>query len=64
MAQIFRNILETIGKTPLVQINNLPHGDASLLAKVEFFNPGGSVKDRVGAAMIEAAERAGVLKKM
>lgn len=61
MAKIARNILETLGSTPLVNISNIPHGAANVLAKVEFFNPGGSVKDRVGAAMVEAAEKAGVL---
>lgn len=57
------NILETIGKTPLVRINKLNKTAANVLAKVEFFNPGGSVKDRVGLAMIEDAERKGLLKK-
>ncbi len=61
MAKIARNILDTLGSTPLVNISNIPHGAANVLAKVEFFNPGGSVKDRVGAAMVEAAEKAGVL---
>ena len=61
MPGVFRNILDTIGGTPLVEINRLPHGAARVLAKVESFNPGGSVKDRVGAAMIAAAERAGRL---
>ncbi|MBR2344339.1 MAG: cysteine synthase A [Lentisphaeria bacterium] len=61
MAKIARNILDTLGGTPLVNISNIPHGAANVLAKVEFFNPGGSVKDRVGAAMVEAAEKAGVL---
>jgi len=60
---IFNNILETIGKTPLVKINKLVGKDgAMLLAKLEFFNPCGSVKDRVGCSMIEAAERDGWLK--
>lgn len=54
-------ILETIGNTPLVRINRLPHGEAEVLAKVEYFNPAGSVKDRVGLAMIEAAEKEGRL---
>ena len=60
--KIAENILECIGRTPLVKINNLPDVPAQLLAKVEFFNPGGSVKDRVGAAMIEAAENDGSLQ--
>lgn len=57
------NILETIGHTPLVKINALARDTPALmLAKLEQFNPGGSVKDRIGPAMIEACERAGLLK--
>jgi cysteine synthase A len=60
---IYSNILETIGRTPLVKINNLVgKDDATLIAKLEFFNPGGSVKDRIGFSMIEAAEKDGSLK--
>ena len=59
---IAKNILETVGHTPLVTINKLNNGAAQVLAKVEFFNPGGSAKDRVGIAMIEAAEKSGKLK--
>ena len=59
---IARNILEKIGNTPLVKIEKLNRGGAEVVAKVEFFNPGGSVKDRIALAMIEAAEKAGVLK--
>jgi cysteine synthase len=56
--RIFNNITETIGGTPLVRINRLvPPGGATVLAKCEFFNPLSSVKDRIGLAMIEAAER-------
>lgn len=59
----YKNILELIGNTPLVKINNLTKGiKATVLAKIEFTNPGGSVKDRVGLAMIEEAERKGLLK--
>ena len=58
----FDNIIETIGSTPLVKINKLNQGKANVFAKVEFFNPGGSVKDRVGAAIIEAAEAAGLIQ--
>ena len=58
--RIFNDITETIGGTPLVRINRLiPPGQATVLAKCEFFNPLGSVKDRIGVAMIEAAEKAG-----
>ena len=57
------SILGTIGQTPLVRINRLAAGlPCTVLAKVEFFNPGGSVKDRIGVAMIEAAERDGRLR--
>src|SRR5436309_16038518 len=62
--RIFENITETIGGTPLVRINRLvPPGQATVLAKCEFFNPLGSVKDRIGLAMIEAGERAGKVDK-
>ena len=60
---IKNSILETIGYTPLVRINKLNKSAANIFAKVEFFNPGGSVKDRVGLAMIEDAESKGLLKK-
>ena len=57
------NILGTIGNTPLVRLNRVTEGlPVTVLAKVEFFNPGGSVKDRIGLSMIEAAEREGRLK--
>jgi len=54
MARIFRSVVELIGNTPLVQINA---PQAQVLAKLEWFNPGGSVKDRIGYAMIAAANR-------
>ena len=59
---IYDSILQTIGNTPVVKIHGLGKGPANVLAKVEFFNPGGSAKDRVGLAMIEAAEKDGTLK--
>jgi cysteine synthase A len=60
---IYSHILETIGRTPLVKINKLiGKDDATLLAKLEYFNPCGSVKDRIGFSMIETAERNGRLK--
>ena len=62
MARIFDHITELIGGTPLLRIHRLNDGRADLLAKVEYFNPGGSVKDRVGLAMIEDAEARGLLK--
>ena len=62
--KICNNILETIGHTPLVRINAITRGvlDATVLAKVETFNPGNSIKDRMAVKMIEDAERAGLLK--
>lgn len=57
------NILELIGNTPVVKINKLNNTDAFIYAKLESFNPFSSVKDRVGLAMIEQAERDGILKK-
>lgn len=62
---IFNTITELIGHTPLVKLNKFAknrNAQANIIAKVEFFNPGGSVKDRVGLAMIEDAERKGILK--
>ena len=57
------DVLGTIGQTPLVKINRLAAGlSCQVLAKVEFFNPGGSVKDRIGVVMVEAAEERGLLK--
>lgn len=62
-AQIYGDILQTIGQTPLVKLNhitkNTPH---EFFAKVEYFNPGGSVKDRISLSIIEGAERRGELK--
>jgi cysteine synthase len=64
MGRIYNNIVETVGHTPLVKLNKVNAGvDATILLKCEFFNPLGSVKDRIGMAMIEDAERRGVLKK-
>jgi cystathionine beta-synthase len=61
--QYKHNILELIGRTPLVRLNKVTKGiDALVLAKMESLNPGGSVKDRIGIAMIEAAEREGRLR--
>jgi len=60
---IAENVLETIGNTPLVKLTNVTRGiKATMLAKLEFFNPGGSVKDRIGIAIIEDAEKKGLLK--
>ncbi len=64
MGNIYNNIVETVGRTPLVKLNRVTKGlDATILLKCEFFNPLGSVKDRIGMAMIDAAEKAGTLTK-
>lgn len=63
MSNINKNILSLVGGAPLVEISSkLNKGGAKVLAKVEFFNPGGSVKDRIALAMVEAAEKDGSLK--
>lgn len=60
---LYNNIIETIGRTPLVKLNRISAGlDATIAVKCEFFNPLGSVKDRIGAAMIAAAEADGTLR--
>ena len=64
MARIYKNLLELVGNTPLVEISKIAGARgavAEVVAKVEYFNPGGSVKDRVALSMIEDAERRGVL---
>jgi len=61
--KLYNNIVETVGRTPLVKLNRVTQGlDAVIALKLEFFNPLGSVKDRIGMAMIEAAEGEGRLK--
>jgi len=62
MSAIFENITATVGFTPLVQINKLGSGKATILAKLESYNPCGSVKDRIALSMIEAAEKKGLIK--
>lgn len=63
MARIFNDITATIGNTPLVRLGKLAAGiEATILLKLEYFNPMSSVKDRIGLAMIEAAERAGKIR--
>lgn len=59
--QILDNILDTLGDTPMVRLDRYHPGAATLAVKLEFFNPGASVKDRIGLAMVEAAEKAGEL---
>jgi cysteine synthase A len=64
MGKLYNNIVETVGRTPLVKLNRVTAGlDATIALKCEFFNPLGSVKDRIGMAMIEDAEQRGVLTK-
>ena len=61
--QVVDSLLDLVGRTPLVRLARFsPPGGPTLLAKVEYVNPGGSVKDRIGLAMVEAAERDGLLK--
>jgi cysteine synthase A len=59
---IYQDILGTIGRTPIVRVNRLAPEEREVYVKIEFFNPGGSVKDRLAIAMIDDAERRGVLK--
>jgi cysteine synthase A len=64
MGRLFEDITETIGRTPLVRLNRITEGcKAEVYAKLEFFNPLGSVKDRIGVSMVEDAERRGLLGK-
>jgi len=64
MSKIFADITKTVGNTPLVKLNRIAEGlQATILVKLESFNPLSSVKDRIGVAMIEDAEKRGVLKK-
>ncbi|MGF9759395.1 pyridoxal-phosphate dependent enzyme [Microvirga sp. 0TCS3.31] len=60
--RLFENIVDTIGDTPCIRINNLAPKHATIYVKAEFFNPAASVKDRLAIGIIEAAERSGVLK--
>jgi cysteine synthase A len=64
MGKIYNDIVETVGHTPLVKLNRVTEGlEATVLLKCEYFNPLGSVKDRIGMAMIEAAEKEGLITK-
>ncbi|MCB1188642.1 cysteine synthase A [bacterium] len=64
MERIYNDVTQLIGHTPLVRLNRIvPDGGAEILAKLEFQNPGSSVKDRIGLAMIDAAERQGLVRK-
>jgi O-acetylserine dependent cystathionine beta-synthase len=61
--RVVNNVTQLVGKTPMIHLEALREpGEAAIYAKLEFLNPGGSVKDRIGLAMIEAAERAGTLE--
>ena len=63
MSAVFEDITATVGHTPLVRINKLTSGKAKVLAKLESFNPCGSVKDRIGLSMIAAAEKKALIKE-
>ena len=64
MGRIYNDIVETVGRTPLVKLNKVTAGvPATILLKCEFFNPLGSVKDRIGMAMIVDAEKRGIIDK-
>ncbi len=63
MTRIFSDVQKTVGNTPLVRLHRVAQGvEAEIMAKLEFFNPLGSVKDRIGVSMIEAAEREGRIR--
>src|SRR5687768_148091 len=59
---VYQNALEMIGRTPMLQLHRLDAGPCELFLKLEYMNPGGSIKDRIGLSMIEEAERRGDLK--
>ena len=64
MAKYYNSVTDLIGNTPIVKLNNVvPEDSAEVYLKLEYFNPGSSVKDRIALAMIEAAEEKGILKK-
>jgi cysteine synthase A len=68
MGRIYNNIVETVGRTPLVRLNKIPASagldpSTTIALKCEFFNPLGSVKDRIGMSMIEDAEKSGVTQQ-
>jgi cysteine synthase A len=63
MGKIYADVTELVGRTPLVRLNRLTEGaDAQVVAKLEFYNPANSVKDRIGVAIVDAAEQSGELK--
>ncbi|MEE0869146.1 MAG: pyridoxal-phosphate dependent enzyme, partial [Ruminococcus sp.] len=66
MSKVYSSVTELIGKTPLIELKNIEKKNslnATVVAKLEYFNPAGSVKDRIAKAMIEDAEAKGVLKE-
>ena len=64
MSRIYNNVVETVGNTPLIKLNRVAAGvQATIALKCEFFNPLGSVKDRIGMAMIEDGEARGLITK-
>ena len=63
MSNVYNNILDMVGNTPLLKINKIDTGPCELYVKLENLNPGGSIKDRVGLQMIDDAEKKGILKK-
>ena len=64
MSNVYNNILDMVGNTPLLKINKIDTGPCELYVKLENLNPGGSIKDRVGLQMIDDAEKKGILKKV
>src|SRR5712692_10022173 len=60
--RLFESVVETVGDTPCIRVNNLAPAHATVYVKAEFFNPAGSVKDRLALSIIETAERSGELK--
>ena len=66
MSKVYKSVTELIGRTPLMELKNIEKANslnAEIVAKLEYFNPAGSVKDRVAKAMIEDAEAKGILKE-
>jgi len=59
---VYKSVLDLIGNTPIVRINNMDTGPCELYIKLELMNPGGSIKDRIGLKMIEDAEQSGLLR--